>query len=86
MHPAQTTVILSSVRDEYYLKVFQRTFPGTLQYSVDIDELMNVELPNNSSDCGFRICEHSVENLRRVVTLSIRNIDWEILLMTKKET
>ena len=74
-------VRLSSVPHEYYLG----DLPGNLQYSKDIEEIIGAELPDDGDDCGYVLCEHSPENLRRVTPLSQSKTNWKILLMMRKE-
>lgn len=72
----------SSIPHEYYLG----DLPGMLQYKKDPEEIINCRIPyDDSNDLGFRFCEHSEENLRRVLPLSQRNIRWKILLMMEAE-
>jgi len=72
---------LSSCDNEYYLG----DLPGTLQYSKDIDEILKISLPDNQETRGFKLCEHSIENLRRVTPTTQKNNKWKIVLMMKTE-
>ena len=72
---------ISSIPNEYYFG----DLPGTLQYNKTSQELINLELPDNNEDCGFILCEHSLENLYRIVPLTQRDIKWEIILIMCKE-
>jgi hypothetical protein len=71
----------SSIPHEYYLG----DLPGMLQYKKEPEEIINCVIPNDLHDRSFQFCEHSEENLRRVLTLSQRNIRWKILLMMKAD-
>jgi hypothetical protein len=71
----------SSVPNEYYLG----DLPGTIQYSKDEQELINCELVDNELDCGYKFCEHSLENLRRVTPLTQSKKEFKIILMMKAE-
>jgi len=55
--------------------------PGTLQYAKDREELLNCLLVEDGNDVGFQMCEHSIENLRRVIPHTQGKKDWKILLM-----
>jgi hypothetical protein len=70
----------SSITNEYYCG----DLPGNLQYKKDPQELMALQLPDNSDERGFKLCEHSAENLRRITPHTRCNVDWKILLMMKK--
>jgi hypothetical protein len=59
--------------------------PGNLQYSKDVEDIMNTELPDDEDTLGFVFCEHSVENLRRLTPLSRSKVNWKILLIIKRE-
>lgn len=72
---------LSSVTNEYYLG----DLPGMLQYSKDVDEILAAELPDNQDTRRFTLCEHSLENLRRVTPLSQKDTKWKILLMMSSD-
>jgi hypothetical protein len=71
----------SSITNEYYCG----DLPGNLQYKKDPQELLALQLPDNSDERGFKLCEHSAENLRRITPHTRSNVDWKILLMMKKE-
>ena len=71
----------SSIPNEYYLG----DLPGNLQYSKEIDEIINTELPDDRETRGYRLCEHSEENLNRIVPHTQRKVSWKILLMMKVE-
>ncbi len=75
-------VNISSIPHEYYLS----DLPGNLQYSKDPQEIIDTDLPNDGENCGYMICEHSLENLRRVIPHTKRKINWKILLMMRKES
>jgi hypothetical protein len=70
-----------SIPHEYYLG----DFPGTLQYKKEQQEIIDCQLAENDNDCGFRLCEHSLENLRRITPLSQRDVEWKIILMMRTE-
>ena len=60
--------------------------PGNLQYNKDPEELLGLVLPEDHEDPdGFRLCEHSMENLQRVTPYTRKNINWKILLMMTAE-
>lgn len=71
----------SSIPNEYYFG----DLPGTLQYTKTPQELIDLDLPENNEDCGFQLCEHSLENLNRIVPFTQREKKWKILLMMYKE-
>lgn len=58
--------------------------PGTLQYSKDTEEIIGTDLPDDEDTLGFEMCEHSLENLRRVTPETKSKVSWKILLMIKK--
>ncbi len=74
-------VQLSSIPHEYYLG----DLPGNLQYSKDVQEIIDTDLPDDQDNCGYVICEHSPENLSRVIPHTQRRTNWKILLMMRKE-
>ena len=74
-------VKLSSVPHEYYFG----DLPGNLQYSKDIQEIIDTDLPSDEDTCGYVLCEHSYENLKRVIPVSQKNTNWKILLMMRKD-
>ena len=74
-------VKLSSVPHEYYLG----DLPGNLQYSKEIQEIIDTDLPDDEDTCGYVLCEHSEENLRRVRPHTQRRTNWKILLMMHSE-
>jgi hypothetical protein len=69
--------------------------PGTIQYKMNIEDIINAVTNAVTNDFykehdfkfdrRFYICEHSSENLRRVVPHTRKNIKWKILLMMKAE-
>jgi hypothetical protein len=71
----------SSINNEYYFG----DLPGNLQYEKDPQELLALQLPDDTEDCGFKLCEHSAENLRRITPHTRSAVDWKILLMMSKE-
>jgi hypothetical protein len=71
----------SSIPHEYYLG----DFPGTLQYNKEPQEIIDCQLPEDDNNRGFSLCEHSLENLRRITPSTQKNVDWKILLMMIKE-
>jgi len=71
----------SSIEHQYYFG----DMPGTLQYNKEVRELIDCQLVDDSDDCGFQLCEHSVENLRRVTPHTQRKTDWKIILMMRAE-
>ena len=86
-----TTLIPSTtIPNEYYFG----DLPGTLQYSKDPIEIMNLDIEENNTDYvqdnnGFVLTEHTVANLRRVVpdTVLGREVknNSRILLLMKRE-
>lgn len=58
--------------------------PGNLQYSKNAEEIIGTDLPDDDETLGFVFCEHSLENLHRVIPLTQRKVSWKILLMIKK--
>ena len=68
---------LSSIPNEYYVG----DLPGTLQYAKDPEELLALILPDDAEDRGFKLCEHSLENLQRVTPCTQKTVHWKILLM-----
>ena len=74
-------VKISSVPHEYYLG----DLPGNLQYSKNIEDIIDTDLPNDEETCGYILCEHSHENLQRVTPISQSKTNWKILLMMRKE-
>jgi len=71
----------SSVPNEYYFG----DKPGTLQYKKKPDDLLAIELPENTEVRGFYLCEHSLKNLRRITPLTQKKTDFKILLMMSSE-
>jgi hypothetical protein len=78
---APTILNPSSIPNEYYFG----DLPGTLQYSKDPEELIALELPEDGVDCGFKMCEHSLENLQRITPCTQKNVSWKILLIMTAE-
>jgi hypothetical protein len=72
---------VSTIPHEYYLG----DLPGNLQYAKSCEEISNSHLEDDENDCGFQLCEHSMENLRRVMPLSQQKNEWKILLMMRAE-
>ena len=72
---------ISSIPHEYYLG----DLPGNLQYAKSSEEIINSHLEDDDNDLGYKMCEHSVENLRRVMPLSQQKNEWKILLMMRAE-
>ena len=71
----------SSIPNEYYFG----DKPGTLQYAKDPDELIALEMPENNEDCGYKLCEHNLENLRRVIPHTRKDSNCHILLLMRSE-
>ena len=71
----------SSIPNEYYFG----DKPGTLQYKKKSDDLLSIELPENTEARGLYLCEHSLENLRRITPLAQKKTDFKILLMMSSE-
>lgn len=86
-----TTLIPSTtIANEYYFG----DLPGTLQYSKDPIEIINLDIEENNTDYvhdnnGFVLTEHTPVNLRRVVpdTVLGREVknNSRILLLMKRE-
>lgn len=72
---------ISSIPHEYYLG----DLPGNLQYAKSSEEIINAELQDDDNDCGYQLCEQSIENLNRCLPLSQRKNEWKILLMMRSE-
>ena len=73
---------LSSIPNEYYCG----DLPGNLQYKKERNELINLVTEGIDEETrGFQLCEHSIENLRRIIPQSQARINWKILLMMKRE-
>jgi hypothetical protein len=73
---------LSSVPNEYYCG----DLPGTLQYNKDKEELIGLVTEGIDEETrGFQLCEHSLENLRRIMPQSQAKRKWKVLLMMKRE-
>ena len=74
-------VKLSSVPHEYYLG----DLPGSLQYSKDIQDIIDTDLPYDEHTCGYVLCEHSEDNLQRIRPHTQSRTNWKILLMMRSE-
>ena len=72
----------SSCRNEYYLG----DLPGNLQYSKDIEEILNAQIPDDQETRGYVLCEQSLENLRRITPTTQKDTKWKILLMMRSES
>ena len=72
---------VSSIPHEYYLG----DLPGRLQYSKTSEEIINSYLEDNDEQCGYYLCEQSLQNLHRVLPLSQKKNEWKILLMMQSE-
>jgi hypothetical protein len=70
----------SSIPHQYYLND-GRALPGTIQYHVNKEDIINTDLPDDKNTCGFILCEHTYENKQRVIPFTQRNINLTILLM-----
>ena len=71
----------SSIPNQYYFG----DKPGTLQYKKKPDDLLAIEMPQNTEVCGYYLCEHSLENLRRITPLTQKKTDFKILLIMSSE-
>jgi hypothetical protein len=71
----------SSCLNEYYLG----DLPGNLQYSKSMEEIIGANLPENDDTRGYVLCDHSSENLYRVLPQTQSHINWKIILMMKSE-
>ena len=67
----------SSIPNQYYFG----DKPGTLQYKKKPDDLLAIEIPENTKVCEYYLCEHSLENLRRITPLTKKNINFKIILI-----
>jgi len=72
---------ISSLSNEYYLG----DKPGSLQYSKDPEEILGCLCIEDRQTLGFELCEHSLENLRRVIPHTQQKQEWKILLIMKSE-
>jgi hypothetical protein len=73
---------ISSIPNEYYCG----DLPGNLQYKKDKDELINLATEGFDEETrGFKLCEHSIENLRRIVPQTQAKKKWKILLMMSRD-
>ena len=73
---------LSSIQNEYYCG----DLPGSLQYKKEREELINLDTEGIDEETrGFQLCEHSFENLRRIMPQSQAKKNWKIILMMKRE-
>ncbi len=73
---------LSSIPNEYYCG----DLPGNLQYKKERNELINLVTEGIDEETrGFQLCEHSLENLRRIMPQSQAKRKWKVLLMMKRE-
>ena len=72
---------LSSIPNEYYFG----SLPGTLQYNVNPQEILDIELPDNDDTRGFILEEHSIENMRRSTpnTNGGTKNEWKLVLVMK---
>ena len=74
-------VKMSSIPHEYYLG----DLPGRLQYCKEVHEIIDAELEEDDDNCGFSMCEHSIENLQKLTPISQTKTNWKILLMMQAE-
>jgi hypothetical protein len=73
---------ISSIPHQYYLG----DLPGILQYAKPAQDIINGRFENDDNDdLGYQICEHSMENLNRVLPLSQKKNEWKILLIMRSE-
>ena len=72
---------LSTIPNEYYLG----DLPGTIQYKKDTEEIISLDCDKEENNCGYILCDHTIENLRRTIPFTQRNKSWKIILMMKKE-
>ena len=73
---------LSSIPNEYYLG----DKPGTLQYSKECEEILRCICVDDRETLGFELCEHSLENLKRLTPNTKHGKqDWRIILIMKSE-
>lgn len=72
---------LSSIPNEYYLG----DLPGTIQYNKELQDIISLDCDKEGDHCGYHLCDHSIDNLRRTIPYTQRNKEWKIILMMKKE-
>ncbi len=77
----------SSIQNEYYLG----DLPGTLQYTIDPNDVLDIDnierTPDEADRCGFEFVEHSYEYYSAVIpnTATGINNEWNMFLLMKKE-
>lgn len=77
----------SSIQNEYYLG----DLPGTLQYTIDPNDVLDIDnierTPDDVDRCGFEFVEHSYEYYSAVIpnTATGINNEWNMFLLMKKE-
>ena len=77
----------SSIPSEYFM---QRTvgvnspLPGTLQYKETPQSILGLKLTEDDDHCGYRLCEHSTENLHKITPRRQKKRNYRIILMMKK--
>lgn len=71
----------SSIPNEYYFG----DLPGTIQYKKEPQDLIDLQLVEDMNDRGFTLCDHSMENLRRIIPHTQKIENWKILLMMSTE-
>jgi len=77
----------SSIQNEYYLG----DLPGTLQYTIDPNDILDIDnierTPDDVDRCGFEFVEHSYEYYSAVIpnTATGINNEWNMFLLMKKE-
>ena len=77
----------SSIQNEYYLG----DLPGTLQYTIDPNDILDIDnierTPDDVDRYGFEFVEHSYEYYSAVIpnTATGINNEWNMFLLMKKE-
>ncbi len=72
----------SSIDNEYYFG----DLPGTLQYKLEPDNIINLEIDVSKINLDYQLDYHTFENLKRLIpnTPNGRENEWKLLLVMKK--
>ena len=72
----------SSIDNEYYFG----DLPGTLQYKLEPDNIINLEIDVSKINLDYQLDYHTLENLKRLIpnTPNGRENEWKLLLVMKK--
>jgi hypothetical protein len=80
----------SSTPGEYFYdkNVYgKRNPPGLLCYGADSVNFLIMDIPTDETDYGWKLCEHNLDNLRRVTTITAKGKQSrKILLMIQRIT